>query len=55
MIFEEAERGSDEDLRLQFEAMGQLPPEEKRVARNVLEGLIFKHAARQWGNPTLAP
>jgi hypothetical protein len=55
MIFEEVERGPDEDLRLQFEAMGQLSPEEKRVARDVLEGLILKHAARQWGNPTLGP
>jgi hypothetical protein len=50
MMFEEAERGPDEDLRLQFEAMAQLSPDKKRVARDVLEGLILKHAARQWGN-----
>ena len=49
LLFEEAERGPDEDLRLQFEAMGQLTPEEKEVARAVLEGLLLKHAARQWG------
>ena len=33
LLFEDAERGPDEDLRLQFEAMGQLTPEEKEVAR----------------------
>jgi transcriptional regulator with XRE-family HTH domain len=55
LLFEEAERGPDEDLRLQFEAMAQLSPEEKRVARDVLEGLILKHAARQWGNPSSRP
>ena len=48
LLFEESERGPDEDLRLQFEAMGQLTPEEKEVARAVLEGLLLKHVARQW-------
>lgn len=48
LLFDEAERGPDDDLRLQFEAMRQLTNEEKAVAREVLEGLILKHAARQW-------
>lgn len=51
LLFEDAERGPDEDLRLQFEAMGQLTPEEKEVARAVLEGLVLKHVARQWVGP----
>lgn len=51
LLFEDAERGPDEDLRLQFEAMSQLTPEEKDVARAVLEGLLLKHAARQWAGP----
>jgi hypothetical protein len=51
LLFEDAERGPDEDLRLQFEAMSQLTPEEKSVARAVLEGLILKHAAHQWAGP----
>ena len=55
LLFEEAERGPDDDLRLQFEAMAQLSPEEKSVARAVLEGLLLKHAARQWNsNPSPA-
>jgi transcriptional regulator with XRE-family HTH domain len=50
LLFEDAERGPDEDLRLQFEAMNQLSPEEKDVARAVLEGLLIKHAARKWSH-----
>lgn len=48
LLFEDNERGPDEDLRLQFEAMGQLSPEEKGVARAVLEGLLLKHAAQRF-------
>jgi transcriptional regulator with XRE-family HTH domain len=48
LLFDDGERGPDEDLRLQFEAMGQLSPEEKGVARAVLEGLLLKHAARRF-------
>lgn len=52
LLFEDAERGPDEDLRLQFEAMNQLSPEEKDVARAVLEGLLIKHVARKWASPS---
>jgi transcriptional regulator with XRE-family HTH domain len=48
LLFDNAERGPDDDLRLQFEAMSQLTPDEKEVARAVLEGLLLKHVARQW-------
>jgi len=50
LLFEETERGPDDDLRLQFEAMRQLSPEEKRVARAVLEGLLLKHAAQRFAS-----
>ena len=53
LLFEDSERGPDDDLRLQFEAMGQLTPEEKGVARAVLEGLLLKHAAHRFD--TTAP
>jgi transcriptional regulator with XRE-family HTH domain len=42
-------RGADEELRLQFEAISQFDPEEKRVVRTVLDGLILKHQAKRWG------
>lgn len=48
LLFEDAERGPSEDLRLQFEAMSQLSTEEKAVAREVLEGLLLKHSAKKW-------
>jgi len=52
LLFENDERGPDDDLRLQFEALNQFSPEEKNVARTVLEGLILKHAANQFNKPT---
>ncbi len=48
LIFDEAERGPDDDLRLQFEAISSFDPDEKRTAKEVLEGLILKHEARRW-------
>ena len=54
LLFEDSERGPDEDLRLQFEAMGQLSPEEKGVARAVLEGLLLKHAAKRFSTVSSA-
>ena len=48
LIFEKNERGPDEELRLQFEAISQFPPEEKATVKEVLEGLILKHEARRW-------
>ena len=47
LLFEEAERGPDDDLRLQFEAVSQFDEQEKALARGVLEGLILKHQAKQ--------
>jgi len=52
LLFENDERGPDDDLRLQFEALSQFSPEEKNVARTVLEGLILKHAANQFSKTT---
>lgn len=54
LLFEDSERGPDDDLRLQFEAMSQLSPEEKGVARAVLEGLLLKHAANRFNTVTPA-
>lgn len=42
LLFDEAERGPDEDLRLQFEALSAMSPEEKQVAKTVLEAMIVK-------------
>lgn len=47
LIFSKDERGPDEDLRFQFEAVSQFDKEDKELARGVLEGLILKHQAKQ--------
>lgn len=47
LVFDEAERGPSEDLRLQFEAIAGLD-DEKQVVRSVIEGILLKHEARRW-------
>ncbi|OCQ51385.1 transcriptional repressor DicA [Photorhabdus australis subsp. thailandensis] len=48
LVFDENERNPDEELRLQFEAISQFTPEEKEVARVLLESLILKHDANRF-------
>lgn len=48
LLFGKNERGPDDELRLQFEAVSQFDAEEKRVVRSLLEGMILKHEARRW-------
>lgn len=47
LLFDEDERGPDDALRLQFEALKQFDDDERQTAQDVLEGLILKHQARQ--------
>jgi transcriptional regulator with XRE-family HTH domain len=48
LIFGEDERGPDEELKLQFEAICKFDSKEKQVIKEVLEGLILKHEAKRW-------
>lgn len=48
LLFEEDERGPDDDLRLQFEAVQRFDPEEKAAIRQLIEGMILKHEAKRW-------
>jgi transcriptional regulator with XRE-family HTH domain len=50
LLFEKDERGPDEELRLQFEAISRFDPEEKRVVRSMLDGMILRHEARRWSS-----
>jgi transcriptional regulator with XRE-family HTH domain len=43
LVFDAYERGPDDDLRLQFEALSDFTPEEKAIVRVLLESLILKH------------
>jgi transcriptional regulator with XRE-family HTH domain len=51
LLFEKDERGPDEELKLQFEAVSRLDPEEKKVIRSVIESIILRHEARRWSAP----
>ena len=48
LLFGENQRGPDDDLKLQFEAVSLFDPEEKRVVRSLFDGMILKHEARRW-------
>ncbi|MFA0813116.1 helix-turn-helix domain-containing protein [Microbulbifer epialgicus] len=48
LVFDEDERGPDEQLRLQFEAISQLPTEEKEIVKELLDGVIIKYQSRRW-------
>lgn len=48
LIFGDDQRGPDDDLRLEFEALASFSPEEKRTAKALLKGLILKHQAERW-------
>lgn len=47
LVFDKDERGPDEDLRLQFEAIGRLDPNDKHLVREVLDSIISRHDARR--------
>lgn len=48
LVFGEGKRGPDEEFRLQFEAITCFDPEEKKIAKAVLDSLILKHEAKRW-------
>ena len=47
LVFDKDERGPDDDLRLQFEAVGRLDPHERSLVREVLDSIISRHDARR--------
>ncbi|WP_321945895.1 helix-turn-helix transcriptional regulator [Paraburkholderia sp. J10-1] len=47
LVFEENERGPSDELRLQFEAVSQMPEDERNIIKALLDGMILKHRARQ--------
>lgn len=47
LIFDTDERGPDDELKLQFEAICSLDPEDKKIVQAVLDSLILKHEAKR--------
>ena len=52
LLFDKDERGPDDDLKLQFEAISRFEPEEKQIVKTVLDSLILKHEAKRWSAGT---
>jgi transcriptional regulator with XRE-family HTH domain len=48
LLFDEDERQPPDDLRLQFEAMREFSPEERAIARALIESLILRHSAHRF-------
>ena len=48
LVFEQDERNPVDELRLQFEAVSQLPIEEQSIVKEVLDSLIIKYQTRRW-------
>ena len=48
LLFDKDERGPDDALKLQFEAVSRFTTEEKHVVKSLLEGMILQHEARRW-------
>jgi transcriptional regulator with XRE-family HTH domain len=48
LLFAKDERGPDEALKLQFEAVSRFDPETKKVVQQVLESMILQQEARRW-------
>jgi len=50
LLSEDGERGPDEDLRLQCEAVSQFDKETKKAAKALRDALILKPQARRWAS-----
>ena len=47
LVFEDDERGPDDELKLQFEAVCRLPDTEKQAIKLLIEGMLVKHQTKQ--------
>ncbi len=48
LLFRNNERGPDDDLKMQFEAVSHFDPDDKNVIRSLLESMILRHEAKRW-------
>ena len=50
LLFDKDERGPDDALKLQFEAVTRFDPESKKVVQQVLDSMILQQEARRWSS-----
>lgn len=55
LLFEEGERGPDEHLKLQFEAVSHLDPHEREAVQTMIAGVLHMHDAKRWQQSANAP
>lgn len=48
LVFNEDEVGPSDTLRMQFQAISQMPEHEQEVILELLEGMIIKYETRRW-------
>lgn len=48
LLFDETERNPNNDLKLRFEAIAQLPNKEQKILKELLDGMILKYKTQQW-------
>lgn len=47
LLFDEDERQPPEDFLMQFEALAQLNPEDKKAVRAMIDGMLIRHQAKK--------
>lgn len=47
LLFDEGERGPDDELRMDFEAASSLPADDRRLIHELIEGLRLKREVRR--------
>jgi|CXWL01.1.fsa_nt_gi transcriptional regulator with XRE-family HTH domain len=51
LVFDETERDPTSQLKLHFEAVSQLPPDQQETIIELIDGMLIKHEAQRWGKP----
>jgi transcriptional regulator with XRE-family HTH domain len=49
LVFDHDERGPDDDLRLEFEAVTRLDPDERQLVKGLIDSVVLKHDIRRAG------
>lgn len=55
LLFEDGERGPDERLKLQFEAVSKLDERERDAVETVIASVLHMHDAKRWTQPAPSP
>ena len=54
LLFEAEERGPDERLKLQFEAVSKLDEKEREAVETMIAGVLHMHDAKRWTQAAVA-